>query len=532
MPYYAPRGRSIGVRTRTTKIGISMSCQRISGRAVTKFRSAVVPTATALCVTLVLACAAATAPPITRPPPILPLLEVIAEPREAADFLLNPRALGSGGYPMGMTVTIDVLPKDGWEVDEWVGPVYAVIGKSAQIDMDAGQTVVVRLVRTKAPTAASTLLPSPTSVTTPRPAPVATLVPKATFTPVPTPTPTPLPSLTSQEVMELVRNVVSPCKDSLDEAYGASTTAVYQSRYMGQQKWQVDVRWSLGDLTLGTWDVDESREQVSPSNEDAATVLEAITSGGCTLPPDITPLRTPTPAATPTPTPRPTISPTPTPLFSKMGAETFLYRTIGECVRSLEAAYGAPLPVSYHSRYRGGELWLVEAWSHKIGVSYGIWEVRARPRTVKPSDSIAHVTQKLIFEGRGCGLPVGVESLIPPTPTPAPPPTPIPFMCRSPEGVTVTEISGNIGNYGIGLDISARLTNTCNEPMTVVPTAVAFRPNRTILKAKKDYLLSGLCLNPGQSQVITTHLTGTNYSNTNVGSVNIEVEVSRVTSCR
>ena len=91
-------------------------------------------------------------------------LEVKADPPEAAEFLLNPRSSLEGAYPAGTTVTIDVLPKAGWEVQEWVGPVYDVAGNTAKIDVDASRAVAVRLAR-------PTLTPAPTPLP-PRPTPV------------------------------------------------------------------------------------------------------------------------------------------------------------------------------------------------------------------------------------------------------------------------------------------------------------------------------------------------------------------------
>ena len=40
-------------------------------------------------------------------------LEVISEPREAAEFLLNPKPVGPGGYTAGMVVTVGRL-QSGW----------------------------------------------------------------------------------------------------------------------------------------------------------------------------------------------------------------------------------------------------------------------------------------------------------------------------------------------------------------------------------------------------------------------------------
>jgi len=78
-------------------------------------------------------------------------LEVIAEPREAADFVLNPKPVGPGAYVSGMTITNDALPREGWRLVEWVGPVYGVTGNAARIDIVASQTVVVRFDRLDAP---------------------------------------------------------------------------------------------------------------------------------------------------------------------------------------------------------------------------------------------------------------------------------------------------------------------------------------------------------------------------------------------
>ena len=89
-------------------------------------------------------------------------LEIIADPREAADFLLNPKPNPEGAYDAGTTVTIDVLPKTGWKIGEWVGPVYAVAGKTAKVNVDASQTVIVRFERQAAEASAS-----PISTTTP-----------------------------------------------------------------------------------------------------------------------------------------------------------------------------------------------------------------------------------------------------------------------------------------------------------------------------------------------------------------------------
>ena len=66
----------------------------------------------------------------------------------------------------GRTVSIDILPKKGWQVDQWAGPVYDEVGVSAKIDMNSSHTVIVRLVRVIAvpPTAAPSAAVRPTAV--------------------------------------------------------------------------------------------------------------------------------------------------------------------------------------------------------------------------------------------------------------------------------------------------------------------------------------------------------------------------------
>jgi tetratricopeptide (TPR) repeat protein len=81
-----------------------------------------------------------------------------------------------------MVVTIEVLPQEGWRVDDWAGPVFDVAGNVAKITMESSHTVVARMKRTApmaASTANSTLRPLATKVPKPlaRPTPVPTSVP-------------------------------------------------------------------------------------------------------------------------------------------------------------------------------------------------------------------------------------------------------------------------------------------------------------------------------------------------------------------
>ena len=70
-------------------------------------------------------------------------LQVRADPPGAGSFVLNPNPNPQGRYFEGTKVTIDVLPKQGWQVEEWIGPVEDESRLSAKIEMASGQTVVV-----------------------------------------------------------------------------------------------------------------------------------------------------------------------------------------------------------------------------------------------------------------------------------------------------------------------------------------------------------------------------------------------------
>ena len=176
---------------------------------------------------LVMACTTSPTPsPVNAPSVVFPNLHVIAEPREAAEFLLNPDPLRAGGYTRGMTVTIDMIPRKGWELSEWIGPVYATTGKTAKIDMDVSQTVVVRFVRVtphskvlvvQAPEPHQHRLlriSTPTPMPTWRPQPSATLEATPTHSPTSTPGPTatptarPSPTPSLDQIVDSVRGSV------------------------------------------------------------------------------------------------------------------------------------------------------------------------------------------------------------------------------------------------------------------------------------------------------------------------------------
>ena len=163
---------------------------------------------TVVTLTLLVAFAMGCSPSATKTPPSPTVtteaeilsheLKVIADPQQAAKFLFNPNPIGQGLFVHGRTVTIDVLPESGWKINEWVGPVFAVAGRTAKIRMDSSQTVVVRMVQTStraaapAPITGPVARPEPTAaeVLLPPTSPGGTfeiLVPSATLTSAPTP---------------------------------------------------------------------------------------------------------------------------------------------------------------------------------------------------------------------------------------------------------------------------------------------------------------------------------------------------------
>ena len=83
-------------------------------------------------------------------------LDVKIDPKNAAEFILNPTPLGEDGYPQGMVVTIEVLPQEGWRVDDWAGPVFDVAGNVAKITMGSSHTVVASMKRTTPPPSTKT----------------------------------------------------------------------------------------------------------------------------------------------------------------------------------------------------------------------------------------------------------------------------------------------------------------------------------------------------------------------------------------
>ena len=90
-------------------------------------------------------------PELTSPPSkavtTYPRLDVRVYPGGSADVLLNPVPLDGGLFPSGMTVTIDILPGPGWEIDEdgWKGPVFDIAGDTAKIKLISAQDIVIKM---------------------------------------------------------------------------------------------------------------------------------------------------------------------------------------------------------------------------------------------------------------------------------------------------------------------------------------------------------------------------------------------------
>jgi len=117
--------------------------------------------------------------------------------------VLSPVPLGSGGYIQGQTVTVFVSPKPGWAIQEWVGPVYRVLGETATVDTDTSAIIMVAMAESQQDLPTDTPVP-PTPTTLPVPTAVPNPVPTAVVLPSPTPTATPVPTDTSVPTPTLV----------------------------------------------------------------------------------------------------------------------------------------------------------------------------------------------------------------------------------------------------------------------------------------------------------------------------------------
>ena len=112
-----------------------------------------------------------------------------------------------------------VTPKPGWEIQEWVGPVYRVHGETAMVDMDGSQAVMVVLMP-------DTALPVGTPVPTATPLALA-----------PTPTPAPAPSSGGKIVFNSTR-------DGYSEIYSMNADGSGQTRLTDDPDWDGQPSWS------------------------------------------------------------------------------------------------------------------------------------------------------------------------------------------------------------------------------------------------------------------------------------------------
>ena len=273
-----------------------------------------------------------------------------------------------------------------------------------------------------------------------------------------------------------------------------------------------------------------------------------------------TPRPTPTPTATPTPTststptsiptstPRPTLAPTPTPRPSF--AEAAVIRALSnhllgitsqigdlehrnwfdELVKTLHESPGSRQVTYLGISTVGNEVWTVKSAylgieslpKNRIGSITGNWRVAATLGRlfVTPADQGA----------REFDTSLRYWAAFEPTPTPRPTPTPVPFACASPSGVTVTDLSFQVSDYGIWVDVNARIANTCNAPVKTPLTAIVYGHGDTILGSEKfpsgggNCLFAGgvgvVCLEVGESQVVRFHVSGGGFE----GTVRVDIE--------
>ena len=181
-------------------------------------------------------------------------LEVKSNPREAADIVLNPKPIPGGRYLLGRTVTINVLPKEGWQVDEWVGPVYGIAGKTAEINMTSNQTVIIRMVRFE------TALQSPVPVP-----PTPTLIPTLPTSVPPTPTSEPAPA---PRPTPTLRVRAAPAPTAAPREHGGAADSVSVSEQVGlpgQRRWPV--KFSRWDSRRRGWQRLRRRQGQPPGTE-------------------------------------------------------------------------------------------------------------------------------------------------------------------------------------------------------------------------------------------------------------------------
>lgn len=108
-------------------------------------------------------------------------LEIVISPREAADYSLDPEPNAQGRYTRGTSVTIYVLPKEGWQLRNWGGNLYFRSGETAKVSMNSDKTIAAEFAKVPEYDLSSE--------------PTATIIPGPTATPIPPPSPSPTPSV-------------------------------------------------------------------------------------------------------------------------------------------------------------------------------------------------------------------------------------------------------------------------------------------------------------------------------------------------
>ena len=94
-------------------------------------------------------------------------LEVLVEPPQGGELLLDPQPGREGTYLADTTVSIEILLQAGWAVKRWVGPVYEIEGGGAKVDVTADQRVVVHLTRIQTAPVPTPVSPTPADAAEP-----------------------------------------------------------------------------------------------------------------------------------------------------------------------------------------------------------------------------------------------------------------------------------------------------------------------------------------------------------------------------
>ena len=190
-------------------------------------------------------------------------------------------------------------------------------------------------------------------------------------------------------------------------------------------------------------------------------------------------------------------APTPTPLLSSEEAKTALNNYVLTEISKIRADEERAIIAtkasgfSLAATFEGEGNWVLRGQGMTLradgGVNWveGRWALQETGLVISPINSEAATLIEYLERWQGV-LPTPTPSpTSAPAPTRVPSPTEVPFSCESAEQVTVEEISHN--RRGISLDVNGRLINTCNEPVTATPTAIAYSPNGTIIASESPF---------------------------------------------